>query len=1175
MFFASARAPAASAGCARHQHRVVVRASAKPDDDDGGRPPQRRRRRQSTDADDPPPPPTTRRFQQPIPRKEMQKRARVERERAVYSLPGARVEGQDLVVDLAVAASGAAATTTTTPREAAAAAARAAGAALNARLRARAARLRTWREAAALVAESGPEMDYLTVAAVCVRVGELLAPGGVLRPLAAGDGDDEEEQEQDRDNQLSAAVASLATRDRLLLRPLAALVLERADWFQAPHFAAVASALALAGFGASSSSSASSSSPSSSSSSEQEQESRLLSARFWREFARLARRKVRSMTLPQLSALCAALASASGGGGSGDTTNNPILFFRPSLAWCDMVSRAAARRLVGQRLVARRLKSPGFLGAPDPRRPSVARLKGGARREAAAQAGDLGALLWAFARWGYAPAGRSWASDALVQVRVAADAAREARVRKPGPGAEAAAAAAAAAADCGEGAARRAAAQALGWLSSVTVREAAAVGADSSSSRIARRLAPRRSWLAAAAKALTLGGSVEAPAPPSSAPPLVAADAPLTPSELVEAYASLALLGYAPPPLGSPGDARAAIRAALAPALVGASRDEEELPRRLLPGASLWLAAAAGGGGGEEEGDNDDDEGLLAGADDEGDWDEEDEDEDAEEGWQQDDDEGEDDDDEAAPQASTAAASSSSAPPSSASASTAQLLISAAFIRERPPQERAGFLSPELLARLAWAEGALSLGRGAGGGAGGDTAEQPPTDQDGWLHLSGPAAAAAAEAAWLDALAARLERAAPELRGPASAADALWGLATAASVSSSSSSSSRALEALGRRLAEELAARPEDAFLPAAVVGRVAAAVVCLSSSSSSFGGSGDNTTAGRLAALLSAPLQRRLALLLQERPESVGAVEISDVLGVAAMAAMGAAAGGGGGNTNGRASGPPPPALPAEPFMRAATLRLAEIAASAASAADFGGRGRASGARRRVLRSIDDNNNNEGGEDDEGDAAAASSACAPEDLAPHLVGALWACAALRYKPEPKLLHDVLAALGSGGGGGGGGGRTKNKTALASTAPQRALRRLSGRELCDLGWALACLRHRPGAAWLAAYAEEARARAPYLGGRPLADALWALAAFGLRPEKGWLRAVGAAVAARLGDGGLAARDAAVALWALEALGCADVSEVLVVEDSEGGDGALAAARERLVAALPAAAGEAR
>lgn len=157
--------------------------------------------------------------------------------------------------------------------------------------------------------------------------------------------------------------------------------------------------------------------------------------------------------------------------------------------------------------------------------------------------------------------------------------------------------------------------------------------------------------------------------------------------------------------------------------------------------------------------------------------------------------------------------------------------------------------------------------------------------------------------------------------------------------------------------------------------------------------------------------------------------------------------------------------------------------------------------------------------------AVARATELLPVATPPPLVAVLWALGRLQYKPAPAVLHQMLAALqvrgfcwcAPGGRGlrmGGGGWPLRRQQAAARRLaarmdvrraegaasggrsgngaynpdpqarplanpwplPQGKLRLLDARSLCDVAWALCCLRHRPGAKWLAELEREALAR---------------------------------------------------------------------------------------------------
>jgi hypothetical protein len=131
---------------------------------------------------------------------------------------------------------------------------------------------------------------------------------------------------------------------------------------------------------------------------------------------------------------------------------------------------------------------------------------------------------------------------------------------------------------------------------------------------------------------------------------------------------------------------------------------------------------------------------------------------------------------------------------------------------------------------------------------------------------------------------------------------------------------------------------------------------------------------------------------------------------------------------------------------------------------------------------------------------------------APAVCTLLWALARMGFKPHPKLLHQLLAAL------------------------QRGLHLLGSQDLADAGWALCTLRHRPGNAWLSLYMKEVAAKARYMQAQALTDTLWALACFAAQPDREWLKQVVQAVGEKAAAGALSKQNAAVVVWALQQLG---------------------------------------
>jgi hypothetical protein len=124
----------------------------------------------------------------------------------------------------------------------------------------------------------------------------------------------------------------------------------------------------------------------------------------------------------------------------------------------------------------------------------------------------------------------------------------------------------------------------------------------------------------------------------------------------------------------------------------------------------------------------------------------------------------------------------------------------------------------------------------------------------------------------------------------------------------------------------------------------------------------------------------------------------------------------------------------------------------------------------------------------------------------------LWALAHMGFKPHPKLLHQLLAAL------------------------QRGLHLLGSQDLADAGWALCTLRHRPGNTWLSLYMKEVAAKARYMQAQALTDTLWALACFAAQPDREWLKQFVQAAGDKAAAGRLSKQNAAVVVWALQQLG---------------------------------------
>jgi hypothetical protein len=182
-----------------------------------------------------------------------------------------RIEGDDVILRLDGAP---------TPQQAAAARAEARAAELNRQLGDRIRSASAWEELRELLRDHGDDLNYVNVALLVARAGEL-APGAAPPPrpgrtglfdpaVGSKNGGSSSNQE---DQQIPLAE----------LERIGDLALERASWFQASHFAATAWGLAAAG----------------------------LTARgFWRGFCTVCERKVPAMTFAQLAMVVCAVAGS-------------------------------------------------------------------------------------------------------------------------------------------------------------------------------------------------------------------------------------------------------------------------------------------------------------------------------------------------------------------------------------------------------------------------------------------------------------------------------------------------------------------------------------------------------------------------------------------------------------------------------------------------------------------------------------------------------------------------------------------------------------------------------------------------------------------------------------------------------------------------------------------------
>jgi hypothetical protein len=168
------------------------------------------------------------------------------------------------------------------PRAAAAARDEARAAELNRRLGERIRAATSWDELVSVLHEHGDDLNYINVALLAARAGELFPGASEPPPSAASQQHDQQhnqqQQEQQQQKQQPPQQQQQADLDRI-----AALVLERASWFQASHFAASAWGLSSAG----------------------------LKARgFWRGFCGACERKLPALTFAQLGAVLCASASS-------------------------------------------------------------------------------------------------------------------------------------------------------------------------------------------------------------------------------------------------------------------------------------------------------------------------------------------------------------------------------------------------------------------------------------------------------------------------------------------------------------------------------------------------------------------------------------------------------------------------------------------------------------------------------------------------------------------------------------------------------------------------------------------------------------------------------------------------------------------------------------------------
>ncbi|GBF89481.1 hypothetical protein Rsub_02053 [Raphidocelis subcapitata] len=219
-----------------------------------------------------------------ISRKELQKTAQLEYERTFYESAD-RVTDEEVLLRLDEA----------TPAAAADARAEAAAADLNRELSARLRAASSWGDLTRILSDHGDDLNYLNAALLAVRAGEL-APGAAPPPRPG--------RPAGGAAQAHGAAVQQQQQPRPELDAIGALVLERASWFQAAHFAAAAWGLASAG---------------------------LVARGFWRGFAGAAERKLPSMGFAQLAAVLCAVASSD---------------YVPPLGWVERAYRQAKKHLV-------------------------------------------------------------------------------------------------------------------------------------------------------------------------------------------------------------------------------------------------------------------------------------------------------------------------------------------------------------------------------------------------------------------------------------------------------------------------------------------------------------------------------------------------------------------------------------------------------------------------------------------------------------------------------------------------------------------------------------------------------------------------------------------------------------------------------------------------------------
>jgi len=187
-----------------------------------------------------------------------------------------RVEGEEVVLRLDAPS----------PQAAAAARDEARAAALNRQLGDRIRAAAAWSDLCAVLWRHGDDLNYVNVALIAARAGEL-CPGAAEPPRPGQTGIQDPTSTPAASSSSSSSSAAAAASGRPPPPPelerIGALALERASWFQGAHFAATAWGLARAG----------------------------LTARgFWRGFAGACERKVPSLSFAQLGMVLCAVASS-------------------------------------------------------------------------------------------------------------------------------------------------------------------------------------------------------------------------------------------------------------------------------------------------------------------------------------------------------------------------------------------------------------------------------------------------------------------------------------------------------------------------------------------------------------------------------------------------------------------------------------------------------------------------------------------------------------------------------------------------------------------------------------------------------------------------------------------------------------------------------------------------